>query len=232
MRLPALLAVVLPCLAFVGVAACGGEPQQKPPVEVLVKVSGDPGVPLEGASVLFSGKPIATTDAKGSAKLTLTGNEGDLYDVSVKCPAGFQSPVKPISITLHRFAEPSKTTEYEVSCPPTTRTIVVAVRAENGPNLNVLYLGRAIGRTDASGAATVLLEGLDADSQFELTLDTTEKGSEDLRPQNPTNVFTIKRADDVFTFDVKFTIEKKKVVWHAPPKKTGPIALPTKVNQF
>ncbi|MBI2393680.1 MAG: hypothetical protein HYV09_29165 [Deltaproteobacteria bacterium] len=226
------LLLLVPVLVACAPAACGAEPQQKPPVEVLVKVSGDPGAPLEGASVLFSGKSIATTDAKGAAKLTLTGNEGDLYDVTVKCPAGFQSPSKPISITLHRFAEPSKTTEYEVSCPPTKRNIVVAVRADNGPNLNVLHLGRAIGRTDASGAATVLLEGLDADSQFELTLDTTEKGNEDLKPQNPTNVFTVKRADDVFTFDVKFTIEKKKVVWHAPPKKTGPIALPTKVNQF
>lgn len=210
-------------------ASCGGEPQQKPPVEVLVKVTGDPGQPLEGASILFNAKPIKTTDKTGSAPLTLTGNEGDTYDVTVKCPAGYQSPTKPISITLHRFAEPSKVPEYEVSCPPTTRTIVVAVRAENGANLPVLYLGRAIGRTDSAGAATVLLENLDADSQFELTLDTTEKGNEGLKPQNPTNTFTVKRADDVLTYDVKFAIEKKKIVWGA--KKVGPIALPTKINQ-
>jgi hypothetical protein len=209
---------------------CGGEQQQKPPIEVLVTVTGDPGHPLKDASVLFSAKPIATTDAEGRAKLTLTGNEGDTYDVAVKCPAGFQSPTKPISITLHRFAEPSKTPEYEVSCPPTTRTIVVAVRAENGANLPVLYLGRAVGRTDASGAATILLPNLDADSQFELTLDTTEKGNEVLKPQNPTSTFTVKRSDDVLTFDVKFVVEKKAVVWKGV-KKVGPIALPTKINQ-
>lgn len=211
-------------------ASCGGEPQQKPPVEVLVKVTGDPGQPLEGATVLFSGKPIKTTDKKGSAPLTLTGNEGDSYDVTVKCPAGYQSPTKPINITLHRFAEPSKVPEYEVSCPPTTRTIVVAVRAENGANLPVLHLGRPIAKTDSAGAATVLLENLDADSQFELTLDTSEKGNEVLKPQNPTSTFTVKRSDDVLTFDVKFVVEKKAVVWKGV-KKVGPIALPTKINQ-
>src|SRR5262245_7087227 len=119
------------------VAACGGETKEKPPVEVLVKVDSDPGKPIKGANVMFSGKSIATTDDTGTARLTLNGNEGDSYDVTVKCPTGFQSPTKPISIPLRRLAEPSKTPEYEVSCPPTTRNIVVAVRAENGPNLPV-----------------------------------------------------------------------------------------------
>lgn len=210
--------------------ACASEQKQKPPVEVLVKVTGDPGKPIKNASIVFGGKPIATTDDTGSAKLTLSGNEGDNYDVQVKCPQGFQSPSKPLAIALHRLAEPSTMPEYEISCPPTTRTIVVAVRAENGPGLPVLYLGRAIGKTDASGAATVLLDTLEADSQFDLTLDTTAKGNEQLRPQNPSMSFTVKRSDDVFTFDVKFVIEKKAVVWHGPAKKTGPIALPTKTD--
>jgi hypothetical protein len=212
-------------------AACGSEQKQKPPVEVLVKVTGDPGKPIKNASIMFGGKPIATTDETGAAKLTLSGNEGDNYDVQVKCPQGFSSPSKPLSIALHRLAEPSSMPEYEVSCPPTTRTIVVAVRAENGISLPVLYLGRVIGRTDASGAATVLLDNLDADSQFDLTLDTSGKGNEALRPQNPSMTFTVKRADDVFTFDTKFTIEKKAVVWHPKKQTIGPIALPTKTEQ-
>lgn len=206
---------------------CGAEKKEKPPVEVLVKVQSDPGHPLKGATVLYNGKPIpgATTNEKGLAKITLTGNEGDLYDVTVKCPTGYQSPTKPVSITLHRFAEPAQAPEYDVSCPPTTRTIVVAVRAENGANLPVLYLGRAIGRTDSAGAATLLLENLDADSQFELTLDTSAKGNEVLKPQNPSSVFTVKRSDDVLTMDVKFVVEKKAVKY---VQKVGPIALPTK----
>lgn len=212
-------------------SACGGEAKEKPPVEVLIKVDSDPGKPIKGANVLFNGKAIATTDETGAARLTLNGNEGDTYDVNVKCPTGFQSPTKPLSIPLRRLADPSKTPEYEVACPPTTRTIVVAVRAENGANLPVMYLGREVARTDSAGAATVLLANLDADSQFELKLDTSEKGNEVLRPQNPASVFTIKRADDVFTFDQKFVVEKPKAVWHPVIKKTGPVALPTKINQ-
>jgi hypothetical protein len=222
------LGALLLVSAFAPLASgCGAEKKEKPPVEVLVKVQSDPGRPLKGAVVLYNGKPIpgATTDDKGVAKITLTGNEGDTYDVTVKCPAGHQSPSKPVSITLHRFAEPAQAPEYDVSCPPTTRTIVVAVRAENGANLPILHLGRAIGRTDGAGAATVLLEDLDADSQFELTLDTTGKGNDVLKPQNPSSVFTVKRADDVLTMDVKFVVEKKAVKFYRP---VGPIALPTK----
>ena len=215
----------------VALTACGSEPPQKPPVEVLVKVTSDPGRPLAGATVLYNAKPIpgATTDDKGVAKITLTGNEGDAYPVTVKCPAGYQSPTKTITITLHRFAEPAQAPEYDVACPPTTRTMVVAVRADNGANLPILHLGRAVGRTDSAGAATVLLENLDADSQFELTLDTTEKGNDVLKPQNPSSVFAVKRGDDVLTMDVKFVVEKKKV-WVGGAKRIGPIALPTKTQ--
>jgi len=224
-------ALVIPAL-LLAIAGCGAENKEKPPLEVLIRVEGDPGKPIKGADILFNGKSIKKTDDEGNAQLMLTGNEGDIYDVTVKCPAGHQSPTKPISIPLRRLAEGSKTPEYEVSCPPTTRTIVIAVRAENGVNLPVMYLGREVARTDTSGAATVLLENQDADSQFELKLDTSEKGNEQLRPQNPVNVYTIKRADDVFTFDQKFTIEKKAAVWHPTIKKTGPVALPTKVNNY
>ncbi len=213
-------------------SACSGEAKEKPALEVLIKVTADPGQPLEGAQLVFAGKPVGTkTDAKGETTLTLTGSEGDTYDVAVKCPTGYQSPVKPLTIPLHRLADPGKPPEYEVSCPPTTRTVVVVVRAENGANLPVVHLGRVVAKTDSSGAATILLKDLEADTQFDLTLDTTEKGNEFLRPQNPSNVFTVKRSDDVFLFDQKFMIEKKATVYHAAPKKSGPIALPTKINQ-
>jgi hypothetical protein len=228
---PAAILFALASLAGCG-AGCGSESKEKPPVEVLIKVESDPGKPIKGANILFNGKPIATTDDTGSARLTLNGNEGDTYDVNVKCPPGHQSPTKSLSIPLRRLTDPSKTPEYELACPPMTRTIVIAVRAENGANLPIMHLGREVARTDTSGAATVLLENLDADSQFELKLDTTEKGNEQLRPQNPASVYTIKRSDDVFTFDQKFIVEKKATVWHPTVKKVGPVALPTKVTNF
>jgi hypothetical protein len=209
---------------------CGEEvkAKPKPPLEVAVVVSSDPGRPIDAVPIVYNGKTIAKTNAKGIAKLTLKGNDGDAYDVTVKCPEGFQSPAKPLTIPLQRLADPNETPEYDVSCPPTTRTAVIAIRAENGPNLPISYLGRAIGRTDTSGAATILIPEADADSQLVLTLDTTEKGNEGLKPQNPSNTFLVKKQDDVFTWDQKFVVDAPKVkVWGGPARQ-GPVGLPTK----
>ncbi len=203
--------------------------KEKLPLEVQVKVTSDPGKPLEGANVVFAGKTIATTDDTGTAKLTLTGNDGDSYEVTIKCPQKYVSPTKSTVIPLRRLE--GSTPEYDVSCPPATRTAVVAVRAENGAFLPVKHLGRIVARTDGAGAATVLLKDIEADTPVELVLDTTEKGMEVLRPQNPSSpAFLIKRSDEVFTFDQKFAIEPPKVKVFYGPKKSGPIALPTKSN--
>src|SRR5207247_1568943 len=96
---------------------------------------------------------VVTTDVEGMGKIQLAGNEGDIFDIAVACPEGFRSPAKPVHVVLHRLAEADKTPEYAVSCPPTTRTVVVAVRADNGANLPVRYLGREVARTDSSGVA-------------------------------------------------------------------------------
>ena len=224
----------LAVLAVLSLAACGEEVKvkPKPPLEVAVVVSSDPGKPIEGANVTYAGKIIATTNAKGVAKLTLKGNEGDSYDVKIKCPEGFQSPAKAVTIPLQRLADPSEGPEYDVACPPLTRTVVVALRAENGPNLPVTYLGHAVGRTDGSGAATILLPDVDAETSLALTLDTSEKGNEALRPQNPSNTFVVKGQDDIFAWDQKFVVEAaKKKVWVAGPARQGPVGLPTKLNR-
>lgn len=178
-----------------------------PPQEVIVRVASDPGKPLEGAELLHNGKSVKTTDADGIAKLTLNGKDGETFDLFVKCPDGYQSPTKPLQVLLRRLADPSKSPEYATTCPPTVRTAVVAVRAENGPNVAVMHLGREIGRTDASGAAHVVLK-VKSDESFSLVLDTSEKGKERLRPQNPAASFTVKDHDEVFVFDKKFDLER------------------------
>ena len=199
------------------------DPPPTPPQQVLVRVEADPGKPIKGADLFFNGQRISTTDETGLGKLRLTGKDGESFDLVVKCPEGFISPNKPISVTLRRLAEKGKKPEYAALCPPTTRMIVVAVRAEGGPNLPVTYLGREVARTDASGAAHVLLR-LRPDEQFDLVLDTSEKGNERLRPQSPQSAFYVKHKDDVFTFDQKFTLE---AIRRAPPPKGRPP--PTKI---
>jgi hypothetical protein len=122
---------------------------------------------------------------------------------------------------LKRLTDTSKTPEYAVSCPPKNRSIVVAVRAEGGPNLPVLYLGREVARTDASGSAHVLLK-LEPGEQFSLTLNT---GDDKLvRPQSPVASFAVGNRDDVMLFDQRF--ERPKPVFRAGP---APVRGPRKM---
>ncbi len=211
MRLHA-LALALAGLAAVS-ATSGGckdlEPPPTPPFQIFIRIDSDPGHPVPGATVSRNAKALATTGQDGRAMLTLNGAEGETTDVSIKCPDAYNSPVKPTSIRLTRFADKSKVPEYTVACPPSLRRVVVAVKAENGPNLPVMYLNRMITRTDASGAAHFALE-VAPNTQFQVTLDTAENTR--LKPPSPTKPFTVPQHDDILVFDQKFDLEKLKAV--------------------
>jgi hypothetical protein len=114
---------------------------------------------------------------------------------------------------------------FKVSCPPMQRHVVVAIKAENGPNLPVLYLGRIVARTDQSGAAHFSLEAPPG-GQFQVTLDTTAKENARLKPPSPSKPFTVGNGDDILVFEQKFDVEKKKV--HAAPKPKLPGCLSCK----
>ena len=209
--------------AVVCALSCKGLDSEPPPAfKVELHVTSDPERPLAAAEVVYNGATVATTGGTGVALLTLRGAEGDSYDLFVKCPVDFQSPPKPITIFLRRMQD-DKLPRYEASCPPTTRSVVVAVRAENGPNLPVVYLGQPLARTDASGAALVLMK-MKPGEQFELTLSTQEKNGEYLRPQNPSATFLVKPQDDVMLFDQRFSVEQRPYVAPAA-KPTGPTRL-------
>lgn len=212
--------------AFLGVGAlslvgCSSKPP--PRFEVVVKVQGDPGEPLVNAKVLLQGKQVGKTDEKGRTVLGLKGAEGQTYAFTVQCPEGYKSPAKPTTVTLRRIEEPSKRPEYMVDCPPTTRSVVVAVRADNGPNLPVVYLGEKIARTDDSGAADVLLK-LPPNQSFKLSLDTSGDDNKHLRPQNPSATFDVKEKDDIFVFDQEFKRARPHYHWHRR-HHTGPTPL-------
>ncbi|MGH7280127.1 MAG: hypothetical protein ACRELY_01265, partial [Polyangiaceae bacterium] len=151
-----------------------------------------------------------------------TGADGTTSDFMVRCPADFTSPTAPISITIRRLSGTGNLPEYTAACPPNVRRVVVAVRADGGPNLPITYLGKPVGKTDASGAAHLLLAMKPGD-QFQLGLDTSAPGLERLRPESPAKVFVVKDADDIQVFDIKFTLEKLKPVYHAPPRRPTPI---------
>ncbi len=183
------------------------------PFNVLIKIESDPGRPVGGAAIVFGGsKVLATSTPDGRAMLALKGSEGEVVDVAIRCPENLQSPLKPLSIRLTRLADKSRIPEYAVACPPSVRRVVVGVRADNGPNLPVVVLNRVVARTDLSGAAHFALD-VAPGAQFSVTLDTTERGNERLKPPNPTRPFTAPPRDDIVVFEQRFELEKKAPVF-------------------
>src|SRR3954469_16269979 len=129
------LATGLVVLAVIATSGCKDlDPPPPPPFQFYVKVESDPGHPVSGAIVARNTKQLGTTGPEGRTMLTIAGAEGEIIDVSIRCPEGLQSPSKPLSIRLTRIADKSKAPEYGVVCQPTLRRVVVAVKAENGPN--------------------------------------------------------------------------------------------------
>ncbi len=217
-----MLRLTLAAISLTTVSACNLlKPPPPKPFEAQVRVFSDPGQPLKGAEVYYKQKRVGVSDEAGVVNFRLKGAEGQVYDLSVKCPVGFQTPAKPLSVTLRKMAPGSAKPEYQVDCPPVTRHIVVAVRAESGPNLPVMYLGKEIVRTDQSGAAHLLLN-VPPNQSFRLQLGTDGEDAKDLRPQNPSASFEVKSEDAVLIFDQQFKVERKRVYRRAAAKPTGP----------
>jgi hypothetical protein len=218
-----------PILLFATAAAvlsCGDVLGQAPEMrfELAIRVVSDDGRPLAGAQVVTSPKEVVRTDETGEALISVAGREGDRRAFNVTCPSDFEASSVPLVIALHKNADAAKRPVYRATCSPLRRTAVVAVRAENGPNLPVLYLGEEVARTDSLGAAHVLLHIAPGDA-FRITLDTSHNPS--LRPLSPSAEYTVGSSDDLFFFDAKLTVDAPK----APPpprvrtRRPGPTPL-------
>jgi hypothetical protein len=198
------------------------------PYHLAIKVTGDPGKAISDAVVSRDRVEVCRTGRDGVARFDLEGADGDTIGMEVACPPGYKSPPGAVPVRLRRLSDPKQSTEYDVSCPPSIRKVVVAVRATNGKDLPVIYLGQEVARTDASGAAHVELDAA-PDDTVELTLSTSEKGNERLKPQNPSAKFIVKNQDEVFVFSTDFVLDSDKRPAGAPRPKTqvGPTRLPS-----
>ena len=185
-----------------------------------IRVESDPGHALAGAEVRLGEKKIGVTGSAGIVKAIAHGAEGDVLSFEIACPEGYQSPSRPLPVVLRSLSEKGRMPEYVVGCRPTARNLVVAVRAEHGANLPVMYLGREVARTDRSGAAHVSLKS-SPDETVELLLDTSE--SPRLRPRNPSARFRVGQADDLVVLDETFQLENAPRITHAVHK--GPIRI-------
>lgn len=189
----------------------GAEEQAAPvstsyPVQIIARA--DAKGPLAGVQILLGTRTVGTTDASGSASLSLQGNEGDVAALDVKCPETFASPEKPLRVGLRHFAPGSPPPRFETQCIPLVRSFVVGVRTENGAHLPIRRLNKVVGRTDDFGVAHLLLQAGPRD-QVVLTLDTSE--NELLRPQNPTLTFVAPDHDQLVLLELKFTVLKRFV---------------------
>lgn len=188
--------------------------------EFIVRVSSEPGVGFEGARASLAGRDLGVSDAVGAVAIRVRGREGDVVAIDIACPSGHRSPA-PVLVPLRHINHGVKP-EFTALCTPLTHSIVVAVRAEGGPHLPLLHLGRELARTDASGAAHLLLD-VASDDVVELAFDTTEQPR--LRPKNPIVRIQPGPRDEITAISQEFTLQQPPRV-----KKVTPRQGPTRID--
>jgi hypothetical protein len=195
---------LLGALALLSLLGCqrAAPPLHRHGIVIQAEAAGH--TPLEGVEITQRGRSLGKTGSSGTLKLELAGSEGQLVELEARCPASYVPERKVVSVTLRRLHASRKLPTYRVDCQPATRTAVVAVRATNGPDLPVMYLGREVARTDSSGVAHVALT-LRPGERFELGLDTTGKP---LVPKSPRAFFVAGSEDELVFFEQRFQNRK------------------------
>jgi hypothetical protein len=193
-------------LLALALAAC--KPEPPPPFDISIRVLTD-GKPMAGAVITKAGRDGPTTGADGRVALKIVGQEGESVDLMVRCPSGYVSPKTPLSAGLRRISN-GKAPEYTASCPPAKRTMVIAVRADQGPNLPVKIANTLVGQTDVNGAFTYML-ALAPGESVDVTL-MTEAFERIESERNPTKTVVMAPNDDVVTV-------YQKIAWKPPPRK-------------
>ena len=186
------------------------------PVSIIARNEGKS--PVADVEIFLGKKQIGKSDATGVAHFALHGAEGDSLALSVKCPAAYASPERPVSVGLRHLGNGSTAARFEVECFSLVHQVVVGVRAENGPRLPILRLKSVVGQTDDQGVAHVLLQA-SANEQIALTLDTSKNAN--LLPQSPTLDFVTRDSDELVLVAQKFTVKQ------APPRRVVSRPVPT-----
>lgn len=192
--------------SVVGLIACQRGPAPARQYRILIEAEDAERTSLPGVEIARRGRSLGATSSSGGLKLDLSGSEGQLVELEARCPASFVPERQTLSVALRRLQDPRKMPTYRVTCRPELRTAVIAIRASNGPDLPVIYLGREIARTDSSGVAHVALS-LRPGERYELGLDT---GAKPLSPKNPRAVFVAGNEDELVFFDQRFQSKRPR----------------------
>jgi hypothetical protein len=197
-------------VAVVGLVGCQHQAPMPRGYEIRIDGENGGGGALHGVEIWKGNRSLGKTSAEGSLRLKLNGSDGQLLELEARCPTDFLPERQTLSITLRRLQDPRRVPVYRVDCGPATRTTVVVVRATNGADLPVTYLGRELARTDSSGVAHVTLT-LRPGERYELGLNTRDQA---LSPKNPRAVFVAGNDDELVFFDQRF--QRKRAVGARP----------------
>jgi hypothetical protein len=192
---------------LLALAGCAAPEPELETYELSIRIESDPGRPIAGATVNGAAQFRSVSDATGVVRLRVNGEPGQRLRFQVRCPDGYRSPEQPLDVLLTRLGADAPPPEYGVRCAPEVRTVVIAVRAQNGAGLPVTQLGREVARTDRAGAAHVVMQ-LAPHEPVELSIDTSSQPK--LEPQNPTQRFEAPDTDAVLLFDAPFVKEKPR----------------------
>jgi hypothetical protein len=184
-------------------------------IKVTIKAVDDGGVGVARTEVLLGKSSRGLTGADGTLAVTLTGRPGQVAPLSIKCPEGYASPERTVDVGITELAVGSPAPLFEARCTALAHSLVIAIRAENGPNLPVIYLGKELARTDAEGVAHVVLK-LPPGETASVRLDTSAAPA--LKPQNPELTFKASNRDEMMLLEQKFNIVRKVVVVPAPAR--------------
>lgn len=191
-------------LTALGLTACGGQPPS-PQHPVSFYLEGDPGTELAGVEVFANGQSIGVSGDTGLLQAVLEGAEGAAFEISWTCPDGHRQPEDTQSLRLREFEQLDPEAESGLSmtlgCPPTDRNAAFVVRTNGREGLPVMVNGEELGRTGSTGVAHIVLAGAPG-STYRVQLATADQAL--LRPQNPSQTYTLGDADDVFVMNQDF----------------------------
>lgn len=196
------LALGLCALSF----GCGAPPADRARVEVPVVfvAERDPGEPLAGVRVHVSGEERGVTGPDGSLRVVLEDVEGARLAVAAECPSGHRAAEVADEIVLRAvesLAGEAPRLHFPIHCAPTERRVALLVRAGGEADLPVRVGGREVARTDAAGAAQVVL-AMAPGSAFRVTLGT--ESDTRLRPVDPVRAFSVSDRDEIVVLDQRF----------------------------
>lgn len=201
-----------PALIIIFSIACSPQESALKQYEIQFIGKTNNGEPLPNMIIVADGKELGKTDNTGQLATSLAGIDGQRIDLNASCPDGFRGPTEQPELVLRTFESVDPTssnhTTLEIVCTASERYAVIAVKTQI-PDIPVLFQGESIARTAETGVTHAMLK-LPIDSNIRLELDTRRRP--DLRPQNPSRIFSIEKEDTFMVWNQELKAQPKKKI--------------------